>query len=310
MTKFVRSVAVAEIAEWALPRQDISTSLNFAVQLPALQRGVVWSAEQVERLWDSLVRGFPIGCLILCEPEERLAVKPFALQAKEPHRNIDPNPKHLLLDGQQRCTAIAIGFLNTWTIREHYDANFALWVDLEAPESKDVREFVFRLLTQSHPWGYQRQNPGDRLSVSARREAMSEFEDSAQQLGHEGLTFRPGYLPLRFAWPRDAGGPLPVALIMDAIGRLPTNTDDARIWDEIRTDMNAKLGEQFDWIATSANAKPSERRKLGARLLELLQNPTPHMTRLLSGFRRLLDQSDSGFRIPAQLIPRLFNALY
>ena len=32
------------------------------VELPALERGAVWPAYQVERLWDSLVRGFPIGC--------------------------------------------------------------------------------------------------------------------------------------------------------------------------------------------------------------------------------------------------------
>ena len=109
--------------------------------------------------------------------------------------NWSQHPDYLLLDGQQRCTAIAVGFLNPWGISGHADAEFALWVDLEAPESADVRDHAFRLLTRSHPWGYQRQNPGDRLSASGRRQAMAEFEASARSLGQDKLEFGQGGCP-------------------------------------------------------------------------------------------------------------------
>ena len=32
--------------------------------LPAIQREFVWSAEQIERLFDSLMRGYPIGSFL------------------------------------------------------------------------------------------------------------------------------------------------------------------------------------------------------------------------------------------------------
>ena len=37
------------------------------VDIPALQRGLVWKPKQVELLWDSLLRGFPIGLFMLSD---------------------------------------------------------------------------------------------------------------------------------------------------------------------------------------------------------------------------------------------------
>ena len=48
-----------EISEWV---KDGSL-----VDIPALQRGLVWKPKQVELLWDSLLRGFPIGSFMLSD---------------------------------------------------------------------------------------------------------------------------------------------------------------------------------------------------------------------------------------------------
>ncbi len=200
MNANVLAISATDIAGWALPAGHDLPPPQFYVQLPALQRGAVWSAEQVELLWDSLVRGSPIGCLILCEPKKRFAVQSFALQRAGPRQNWVDHPNYLLLDGQQRCTAVAVGFLSPWVIEGHADAEITLWVDLEAPDRADVRDYVFRLLTRSHPWGYQRQNPGDRLSVSGRRHAMAEFKDSARRLGYGSLEFSVRPETLRVIW--------------------------------------------------------------------------------------------------------------
>jgi uncharacterized protein with ParB-like and HNH nuclease domain len=37
--------------------------------LPAIQREFVWDAEQIERLFDSLMRGYPIGSFLFWEVE-------------------------------------------------------------------------------------------------------------------------------------------------------------------------------------------------------------------------------------------------
>ena len=49
----VRLFSTNEIKDWL--------STNSEVQLPAVQRGFVWRRSQIEGLWDSLFRGYPIG---------------------------------------------------------------------------------------------------------------------------------------------------------------------------------------------------------------------------------------------------------
>ena len=36
-----------------------------SLDIPVFQRGLVWSPAQVELLWDSVMRGIPIGCITL-----------------------------------------------------------------------------------------------------------------------------------------------------------------------------------------------------------------------------------------------------
>ena len=53
-----------EISKWQLDYD------NSTVELPALQRGFVWKASQIESLWDSILRGFPIGSFLLSRSED------------------------------------------------------------------------------------------------------------------------------------------------------------------------------------------------------------------------------------------------
>ena len=50
-----------QLAAWSLP--ELGSELH--VELPALQRGVAWRPYQSEDLWDFIVRGFPVGSLML-----------------------------------------------------------------------------------------------------------------------------------------------------------------------------------------------------------------------------------------------------
>ena len=69
--------------------------------LPELQRGYVWKASKVRDLLDSMMKGYPIGFLMIWE----------ASDAIESTRLIDPNSiyktaKNLIIDGQQRMCSL------------------------------------------------------------------------------------------------------------------------------------------------------------------------------------------------------------
>jgi hypothetical protein len=81
------------------------------IAIPEIQRDVVWTADQVKDLIDSISQQYPCGSLILWEPREkdqslvRSMVRPERLE-QNPHL-----PRYFLLDGQQRLTALASVFL-------------------------------------------------------------------------------------------------------------------------------------------------------------------------------------------------------
>lgn len=53
---------------------------------------MVWEASQIEKVWGSIFKGYPVGAITM---------------------SVDEITGHrLLLDGQQRCTSIALGHYN------------------------------------------------------------------------------------------------------------------------------------------------------------------------------------------------------
>jgi len=102
--------------------------------LPAIQREFVWKPEQITKLFDSLMRGYPIGSFLLWQvSKEKIRDFQFYEFVKDYHeRDNTHNPKadiidgeHVtsVLDGQQRLTALYIAFKGTYafkTPRMHY----------------------------------------------------------------------------------------------------------------------------------------------------------------------------------------------
>lgn len=81
------------------------------LQIPEVQRDVVWKPEKVAKLFNSIQSDYPCGSLIVWEPgpeETRFIcdlVRPEILQG---YRALDKDyrPKQFLVDGQQRLTAL------------------------------------------------------------------------------------------------------------------------------------------------------------------------------------------------------------
>ena len=122
---------VVSYSVFDLGRCKLNEKDNSLLSIPKLQRGAVWKPLQIELLWDSLLRNFPIGTLIVLSD------------------SIDSDsPKGEILDGQQRVRAIISGFKEVKT-----DSDCVVWVDLNA-EALQNREYAIRVTNRAHPWGY------------------------------------------------------------------------------------------------------------------------------------------------------------
>ena len=72
------------------------------IGLPDLQRPFVWSDSKVRNLLDSMLKGFPIGYIMLWE-----SPSDFENKSQIGTNNKDyTQPRDLVIDGQQRLTAL------------------------------------------------------------------------------------------------------------------------------------------------------------------------------------------------------------
>lgn len=77
------------------------------IGLPDLQRPFVWKNDKVRDLLDSMLRGYPIGYVMLWEPPADDASKKSQIGDNEKAYAV---PKELVIDGQQRLTALLAVF--------------------------------------------------------------------------------------------------------------------------------------------------------------------------------------------------------
>ena len=74
------------------------------IQLPDFQRGWVWDDEHIRDLLASVSRAFPIGAVMLLEAGgDEVTFKTRPLEGAHPDQ---VEPRHLVLDGQQRLTSL------------------------------------------------------------------------------------------------------------------------------------------------------------------------------------------------------------
>jgi uncharacterized protein with ParB-like and HNH nuclease domain len=96
--------------------------------LPAIQREFVWPALKIENLFDSMLRGYPIGTMLLWDVQlPAIHEIPFYelirnFDVRESHNikaNLNPRSSCLgILDGQQRITSLFIGLCGSYIEKE------------------------------------------------------------------------------------------------------------------------------------------------------------------------------------------------
>ena len=73
------------------------------IGLPDLQRPFVWTDNKVRDLFDSMMKGYPIGYVMIWESPADYETKKNVIGKNE---KIHDEPKELVIDGQQRLTAL------------------------------------------------------------------------------------------------------------------------------------------------------------------------------------------------------------
>ncbi len=123
---------------------------NGGFWLPNIQRPFVWKEDQIERLFDSLMRKYPISTLLVWKTKSKIKHRKFidnySTGIKLTHYYVPENerPKLLVLDGQQRLQSLFIGLCGSYEGKELYLD--ILSGDLSAPE--DIR-FKFKFLDKN-----------------------------------------------------------------------------------------------------------------------------------------------------------------
>ncbi|MFT4244630.1 MAG: DUF262 domain-containing protein [Candidatus Woesearchaeota archaeon] len=92
--------------------------------LPNIQRHFVWKEEQIEKLFDSIMREYPIGSLLVWKTQEKIQMRNFIKDYRNGEKlktsKSDNSRKYLVLDGQQRLQALYISLKGTFNKKELY----------------------------------------------------------------------------------------------------------------------------------------------------------------------------------------------
>ncbi len=93
---------------------------NGGFWLPNIQRPFVWREEQIEKLFDSVMRDYPISTLLAWRTKSNMKQRRFIKDYKkginlyEQYEGNNNKAKYLVLDGQQRLQSFYIGLKGTY----------------------------------------------------------------------------------------------------------------------------------------------------------------------------------------------------
>jgi uncharacterized protein with ParB-like and HNH nuclease domain len=124
--------------------------------LPNIQRPFVWSEEQICRLFDSILREYPISTLLIWKTASTIRRRKFidnwksSLRLSDYYVPEESKTKNLVLDGQQRLQSLFIALRGSYEGRELYFD--ILSGEVAAPDDVKYR-FAFRKSADGiFPW--------------------------------------------------------------------------------------------------------------------------------------------------------------
>jgi hypothetical protein len=145
--------------------KDVISAINRDYFLPAIQREFVWGTDQIEGLFDSILGDYPIGSFLFWKVDEKnkeqWATFEFIRKYNQerPH-NAEANLKgiardiYLVLDGQQRMSALFIGLKGSYRSFHYRWRTTKLYLNLlkrPEPNEADPQELIYQFSFRESP---------------------------------------------------------------------------------------------------------------------------------------------------------------
>ena len=121
------------------------------IDIPDVQRGLVWNPTQIAELWKSIFEGYPIGALTIYRQEG----------------------KWQLIDGQQRWHAIKLGLHPD----EKQKDMTILWTVWEKKQDESWNFVHLMVSTRRHPWGFVWNKTDDHLERLSHPEMIAAWDN-------------------------------------------------------------------------------------------------------------------------------------
>ena len=162
--------------------------INKEYVLPDIQRRFIWSRNQIERMFDSIMMGYPLGNLLLWEIEggreydlkfyEFMKEHYDGMNKENPDFNLKKvkGNKLAVMDGQQRLTALYIGFKGAYYIKQkgvsrdcqeskNY-TKYDLYVKLSSPTDEESKILEEETMNYRFEFLSERDNKENFIKVS------------------------------------------------------------------------------------------------------------------------------------------------
>ena len=131
------------------------------IVLPAIQRDFVWSESKIQKLMDSILRGYPIGIVLMWETYQDIQFRRFEKTYRKGIKpafldNSSEKKLKLVLDGQQRLQSLYLALYG------HYNGKCLYFDILSGRHSDDFEEekYLFYFGTQEDAEGWNEEALG------------------------------------------------------------------------------------------------------------------------------------------------------
>ncbi|MBO0699188.1 MAG: DUF262 domain-containing protein [Zavarzinella sp.] len=160
--------------------------------LPNIQRPFVWREDQIERLFDSILREYPIGTLLVWKTNGQVKRRKFidnyfhGIDLSVFYVPVDAKPKQLVLDGQQRLQSLFIGLHGSYGGRELYFN--VLSGDVREPEDTKYKFKFFEPGKAQPPWfRFKDLVASEKIFARLAADLLAQFPDPISEKEEERL---------------------------------------------------------------------------------------------------------------------------
>jgi len=159
--------------------------INHGLFLPHIQRPFVWEEEQMLRLFDSLMRNYPIQTLLFWRTKDEIKARKFMEQVAwdadlsdfyEPNMSKAGIEKAFVLDGQQRLQTLYSIFFGAITSPDNKRAE--AYFDITSGIAPDEQGLMFKLQFSADPL----ELPWYRVADAIGKDAQKNAEEVADRI--------------------------------------------------------------------------------------------------------------------------------